>query len=504
MNELSVTEKERIVGLLRLGWSERRVARETGCHRLTVRRIARQLATGEPEGGPVAPEAAESLAPEGSEPKRATSRSSCEPHRAFIEVEFVKGRNAVAIFQDLVEHHGYEGSYNAVKRFAHALRPRDPWVSCRFETAPGQEAQVDYGEGAPTLDPRTGKYCRPRLFIMTLGYSRHAFRKVVWKSSSEVWCQLHEEAFAFFGGAVRMLRFDCLKEGVIKADVYDPELNALFAAMLAHYNVVALPCRPYAPDLKGKVESAVGYTQRTALQGRRFESIDTQNVFLAHWNERWAASRIHGTVKRQVREMFIEEQTALEPLPTTRFEYYRIVERRVHLDGYIQLDGAYYCAPAHYVGSTVVVHAGRLWIRILDPTSRQCVREHSVTGKGQRRTVDADRPKQTPPKLEQLVERIAKSGPSCGAFARAALAERGVLAVRTLFGVLYLLRRYDRQEVERACELATTAGAWRLRFLRAYLERHAVPQPLQTQHPLIPGFERYVDHFNTLTNGEPA
>jgi transposase len=503
MNELSVTEREQVLGLLRLGWSERRIARETGHHRLTVWRIAQELAKGDADRGAAA-EAVAAPALEALPARSTTSRSSCEPYRVFIEAELAKGRNAMAIYQDLVEHRAFDGAYNAVKRFARKIVPSEPWVSCRFETAAGEEAQVDYGEGALTLDPRTRKYRRPRLFVMTLGYSRHAFRKVVWNSSSETWCRLHEEAFAFFGGTTRLLRLDNLKEGVIKPDIYDPELNALFAAMLAYYNVVALPCRPYAPDLKGKVESAVGYTQRTALKGRRFESLDAQNEFLARWDAQWAINRIHGTVKRQVREMFIEERPFLAPLPTTCFEYYRIVERRVHLDGYIQLDGGYYHAPPHYVGSTVVVHVGRLWVRILDPTSRQCVREHTVTGKGQRRTVDAYLPKQTPPKIETVAKRVAQAGPACGAFARAALAERGPIAVRTLFGVLQLLRRYDPQEVERACQLATTAQTWRLHFLRAYLDRHATPQKLRDDHPVIPGLERYIDHFNTMTNGEPT
>lgn len=83
--------------------------------------------------------------------------------------------------------------------------------------------------------------------------------------------------------------------------------------MLVHYGVVALPCRPYAPDLKGKVESTVGHTQGTALKGRQFESIDEQNAFLQRWNERWAFTRFHGTTKRQVREMFEEERPALMP-----------------------------------------------------------------------------------------------------------------------------------------------------------------------------------------------
>ena len=174
---------------------------------------------------------------------------------------------------------------------------------------------------------------------MMLGASRHAYRVTVWNSSTQAWCDLHEAAFAYFGGVPKTIRLDNLLEGVIKPDVYDPELNALYAAMLTHYGVVALPCRPYAPDLKGKVESAVGHTQATALKGRRFESLDEQNAVLTRWNERWASTRIHGTTKRQVREMFEEERTALLALPTTRFEHYRILERRVHFDGHIEVNG---------------------------------------------------------------------------------------------------------------------------------------------------------------------
>jgi transposase len=169
-----------------------------------------------------------------------------------------------------------------VKRFVRRFRVREPKVSCRFETPPGQESQVDYDEGAPTRDPRTGKYRKPRLFVMTLGMSRHAFHKIVWRSSRQVWCELREKAFAF-GGATKTVRLDNLREDVIDPDIYEPELNGLYAAMLAHYGVVAIPCRPYAPDLKGKVESAVGYTQSTALKCLRFESLGEQNATLMHW-----------------------------------------------------------------------------------------------------------------------------------------------------------------------------------------------------------------------------
>ncbi len=250
-----MTEEQTIVGLLRLGWSERRIARETGHHRATIRRCARSERAASMSAPLAAPESNKDSKCT-SRPEVATDseagRSSCEPHRSFIEAEVSKGRNATAIYQDLVEHHGFAGAYNAVKRFVRSLSPRSSKVSCRFESDPGQEAQVDYGEGARTKDPRTGKYRKPRLFVMSLGCSRHAFRKTVWHSSQQIWSELHEEAFAYFGGSPATMRLDNLREGIVDPDIYDPEINPLYAAVLKHYGVVALPCRPYAPDLKGK------------------------------------------------------------------------------------------------------------------------------------------------------------------------------------------------------------------------------------------------------------
>lgn len=522
VNKLSMTDENAILGLIRRGWSDRRISREAGYHRATVRRIRLAAQAGskcttpskvptdsEPDLGPkcatsgeVATDPEPHAAPEVPTGSAIGTRSSAGAHRSFIAGELDKGRNRKAIYEDLVEHRGYTGSYDAVKRLARKLRRSEPKVHCRFETDPGQEAQVDYGEGALTRDLRTGKYRRPRLFVMTLSNSRHAFRKVVWKSSSEIWCGLHEEAFAYFGGATHTIRLDNLKEGVIKPDVYDAQLNTLYAKMLEHYGVVALPCRPYAPDLKGKVESAVGHTQKTALKGRRFESLDEQNAFLAGWNERWAATRIHGTTKRQVRVMFDEERPFLTPLPTTRFEYYRVSERTVHFDGHVEVDGAYYSAPPRYAGHKVAVHIGRLWLRIVDATTHECVFEHPIAlHKGQRRTNDAHRPAQTPIRVHKLAERIAGAGPGCAAFARRLVEDRGANALRTLYGMLDLLKRYEAAAVESACLFATTSGISSFRFVRTYLQHHATPLRLKTEHRIIPEIATYTTHFATVTQG---
>ena len=532
-NELSAYEQEMILRLLQRGWSVRCIARESGHSREAIKRYKNlsdqaaskpagvaEVITDPPVstasnlagGNEVITDLTDAALPADgnpnstvSHPARTRGRSTCEEHHVFIAEEHAKGRNATAIYQELVEHHGYAGSDQAVRRFVRTIAPADPpYAKCRFETAPGQEAQVDYGEGAPTLDPHTGKYRKPRLFIMTLGYSRHSYRVVVPKSSQEVWCRLHEDAFAYFGGTPLTIRLDNLREGVIAPDIYDPELNPLYAAMLAHYGVVALPCRPYTPDLKGKVESAVDHTQKTALKTKRFKSIDEQNAHLLHWNERWAATRIHGTTKRQVREMFADERPSLQGLPSMRFEYYKMLERRVHLDAHIEVSGAYYSVPPRYMNRTVIVHAGQLWIRIIDAQNKQCIREHTVARKGSRRANDDDRPKQTPRAVHDLVNGIAVSGPSCAAFARTLVEENGAIAARSLYGLLSCIRKYGAAEVERACGIAVRVGAFRLRFVLRMLSLNvaAPSQELTDKHPLIEAIATYRSHFTSITQGE--
>jgi len=214
-------------------------------------------------------------------------------------------------------------------------------------------------------------------------------------------------------------------------------------------------------------------------------------------------TRIHGTTKRQVRAMFEEEKPFLQPLPPTRFEYYRVSERTVHFDGFIEVDGAYYHAPPQRVGTKVTVHIGRLWIRILDPATQQLIREHEVTGKGQRRIVDAYLPKQTPVKVEQLAARIAGAGPGCKAFAERLVEDRGALALRALYGMLDLLRRYEPAAVNEACAFATSSGIASFKFLRSYLSHHATPLRLRDEHHIIPEIGTYANHFITLTQGAP-
>jgi hypothetical protein len=177
-------------------------------------------------------------------PQRSPSASACDPYREAIELGLSRGRNAVAIYQDLVEEYSFASSYQSVQRFVRKLRgAQTPEARVVIVTAPGHEAQVDYGTGPMVRDPETGKYRRTRLFVMTLGCSRKAVRLLSFRSSSRIWAELHERAFRRLGGVTRIVVLDNLREGVLVPDIYDPALNPLYRDMLAHYGAVAMPCR---------------------------------------------------------------------------------------------------------------------------------------------------------------------------------------------------------------------------------------------------------------------
>jgi transposase len=262
-NVLSEEKKQQVIALGRLGWSLRRIESAVHIRRETAGAYLRAVGIAvRPAGGwgrnaakpaiEVSTDSAAEKPPR--QPGRSSSASACEPYREVIEAELAKGRNAMAIWQDLVDGHGFAGRYASVKRFVRKLCGSSaPEARVVIETAPGEEAQVDYGTGPMVRDPQSGKYRRTRLFVMTLGHSRKAVRLLVFRSSTQIWAELHEMAFRRLGGATRVVVLDNLREGVLTPDIYDPKINPLYRDVLKHYGAVALPCRVRDPDRKDYV-----------------------------------------------------------------------------------------------------------------------------------------------------------------------------------------------------------------------------------------------------------
>ena len=521
-NVLSEEKKQQVIALGKLGWPLRRIEKATGVRRETA--AAYLKAAGIVVGRPgrrssakpairVATDSKDSKPANEAEvttdfirpfsekppiqlPAPKLSTSDCEPFRETIELGLSRGRNAMAIWRDMVTDHGFSGAYNTVKRFVRKLRgSKQPEAVGIILTGPGEEAQVDYGTGPMVRDPQTGKYRRTRLFVMTLGYSRKAVRLLVFRSSTRTWAELHETAVRRLGGSCRVLVLDNLKEGVLTPDIYDPTLNPLFKDVLAHYGVVALPCRVRDPDRKGKVERGVAHAQQTPLKGMRFESLDEAQAYLDQWESRWADTRIHGTTKRQVAAMFAEEKPFLLPLPLEPFRYYQYGERTVHLDGCVEVEAAYYSVPPGWIGKLVNVQWDSLHVRILDPRTHQLLREHVRQERGRHRIRPEDNPKKTPFTTAQLLARAACAGSHIGIFCKAIHDHKGEPGVRGILGVLSLARKFGAATVEDACSAALELRVYEYRFIRRYLERR--PQlTLRQVDPLIRELTQYRDLIN--------
>ena len=278
-NVLEKAKQEQVIALGRLGWSLRQIEAATGVRRETAGSYLRAagIALRRPGGwgrkppskpaievitgfsGPTgadnskpANEAITGFLPEATVPKSVKRRSGAsEAYREMIELELSRGRNAMGIWQDLVDKHGFTSSYQSVQRFVLKLRGAgSPEARVIIETKPGEEAQVDYGTGPMVRDPESGKYRRTRLFVMTLGWSRKCVRLLAFRSSARVWAELHEKAFRRLGGSPRVMVLDNLREGVLSTDFYDAGLNPLYRDVLAHYCVTALPCKVRDPDRK--------------------------------------------------------------------------------------------------------------------------------------------------------------------------------------------------------------------------------------------------------------
>src|SRR5271166_5756618 len=550
-NVLSEAKRQQVIALGRLGWPLRRIEQETGVRRETASaylkaagigvrppgvwgrrpagKPANEVTTGsnanppgltnnpnpenllikgkakatnaKPANAVITGFGVESKGSKTENPQRMVSSSFCEPFREAIELGLSRGRDATAIWQDLVSESGFDGGYQTVKRYVRKLRGNEPLQPrAVILTGPGEESQVDYGTGAMVRDAQTRKYRRTRLFVMVLGCSRKAARFLTFRSSSRIWAELHEKAFRRLGGATRVVVLDNLREGVLVPDIYDPTLNPLYRDVLAHYGAIALPCRIKDPDRKGKVESGVGHAKKTPLKGMRFESLVEAQTYLDHWEERWADTRIHGTTKRQVAAMFAQEKPWLQPLPLEPFHYYQYGERTVHLDGCVEVEAAYYGAPPGWIGRLVRVQWDELFVRLLDPKTSQLLREHVRQKRGWYRIKPEDYSTRTPLRTSQLLWRAGRAGTHIGTLCEAIHRQQGEVGVRRILGVLSLAKKYGAAAVDEACAAALEMGVQEYRFVLRYLERcPQAPLSLRQVDPLIRELVQYRDLINNRT-----
>ena len=523
-NQIPMTTREAIRALRERGQSKRRIARELGIHRNTVSHYLEEVEGGvsdpkcttsgkatpgskcttlekvtpglEDCGGAEGQEIGEGpkvAEKKEQEAKQSGTPSRCEGLRGVIESKLEAGLQAKRIWQDLVEEHGFGHSYQSVKRFVAKLKQRSPERVWRMECEPGEEAQVDYGTMSVEIGGRRRKI---HLLRVTLSHSRKGYTEAMPRQDTESFVRGIENAFRHFGGVPRLLLLDNLKAGVLKADVYDPELNPKFAGFCEHYGVTAMPTMPRTPEHKGKVENAVRYVKESAVRGKSFESLHELNRHLRRWEENTADTRIHGTTRRQVMAHFLEmERPALQPLPEGLFPSFLEVRRKVHRDSYVEFERAYYEVPPEYIARELWVRSDGRMVHIFNLRMEQ-VAVHAKLEAGQFTKVlgCGGTPASVREALRHWQERAAEIGPDVGLWAHALILNRKQGGLRALMAVVHRLRfRHGSAALNQACAQARLHGHYSVRELKNWLEEPARQQSFSflSEHEVIRDMAAY-------------
>jgi transposase len=512
-------------------WSQRRIAETLGIDRKTVARYLKQVAdfanspTGSegskgatfpgspapakcPPGsadvadsagdskGAIPPTGSEHVSPEQRAENSAAAlpgrKSECEPFREVIVMKLDQHLTAQRIWQDLVADHSFTGKYDSVKRFVRRLGAATPPPFRRLECAAGEEAQVDFGTGAPIVMP-DGKRRKTYVFRIVLSHSRKGYSEATFTQTTEDFFRCLESAFLHFGGVPKTLVIDNLKAAVKHPDWFDPVLTPKVQSFAQHHGTVILPTKPYMPRHKGKVEGGIKYVQSNGLKGRTFASLNEQNEHLAQWESGVADTRIHGTTKQQVGKLFREvEKSSLQPLPRERFAHFHEARRIVNRDGHVEVAKAYYSAPPEYLGHEVWVRWDLRTVRIFNHRWEQ-IAMHVRSEPGRFRTHGEHIAPEKISGIEKgttyLLNKVRHIGPQSHDWAQAMLHVRGIEGVRVLQGLLALSKRHTSESLEKACKSALSHGCFRLRTLRALLKRSddAEQQSLSflEEHPII-------------------
>ncbi|KMO13672.1 IS21 family transposase [Methylobacterium platani] len=332
-----------------LGWGAKRIAAELGCSKTTVKDWQQRG-----EWRPCA------------KPSRSRQLDGLTD---WLAARFRQhAGNADVVRQDLATEKGIHVSLRTVERAVAPLRQdlvAAARATVRFETPPGEQMQIDFGERRVTIGAEP---TRVFLFVATLGYSRRLHVRAFGHERQEDWFAGLESAFRAFGGVPREVLLDNARALVLHHDpvsrevVFHPRLQA-FAK---HGGFRVRACAPYRARTKGKDERGVGYVKRNAVAGRSFASFAGLEAHLDAWTREVADQRTHGTTGEAPADRFARDEAgALTPLGgVPPFTTARDLVRRVGANCAVAVDGNAYSVPWRLIGEAVRVTVSGARVRV--------------------------------------------------------------------------------------------------------------------------------------------
>jgi len=480
----------KIVSLSQGGASMRRIARSLGVSRRTVKKALGQV------------EGARGSGPLQGPPRSAPARGSrLDAYDAAIAELLARYPDITAqrVLEEL-RRLGYAGGYTVLSQRVRAMRPRPAVAPVRrFETAPGQQAQMDYA--TYDLDFTDEGRRRVHAFSYVLGYSRRQYLHFVEAQDFATTIREHVRAFEHLGGVAASCLYDNMKVVVSGYDGDEPVYNPRFLAFAAHYGFRPLACRPRRPQTKGKVERPFDYVETSLLGGRTFRGLGHLNETAAWWLEGVADVRVHRQTKARPIDRHAEERPHLIPLPAQPFDTSEVIYRTVDAEGFVVYRQNFYSAPWRLIGQVVAVRVSEDRLTIYD-RSFSAAAEHPLWPRdvaGQRRRgADHEPPRDPQRRLERLGERFAEFGAAGTRFLE------GLLAA-SRYGknqgerVLAPAAAYARPDVIAAPERAVRYGAFSAAAVQRILAARARPRA-----PLDALADDHRTYLDRLLEGEPT
>lgn len=488
VERLNVNYLRELIHRVRLGQSDRAIAKDLQISRVTVRKY-RDLAAsaGYLDPARLLPNTREITSIFGSRPLKPCAVSSVLPYQEVVEELLDQGVEMMTIFDRLRQNHEYTGSYSSIRRFVNQLRPNKPRATIRLHSSPGEEAQVDFGSAGLLVDPMTGEPHQAYVFVMTLSFSRHQYAEIVFDQKIPTWLALHRRAFESFGGLPAKVTLDNLKAAVLEAALYDPILGEAYRRFAQHYGFLISPNRPASPQHKGKVESGVHFVKRSFLIGQQFADIREANRKLAVWVQERAGTREHGTTHQAPLALFNnEEKDKLQPLPTDPFELTEIKVVKLHDDCHVSIAGSYYSAPWTRVGHNLDAYLFERVVQLFEGT--ELVATHPrAQRKGEWHTVRDHYPPDKAAFLEKTPryckEQAARIGPATTQVVEQLLGDRPLDRLRSVQGILRLASTVGNTRLESACRRALNYGDIRYQRIKGILNAALDQAPLPEEAP---------------------
>lgn len=324
-----------IFSLRKQGFSMRAIAKKLGIHRNTVKN---HLAGGK--------------LPVYSKNKR--KLSLLDPYHQLIQDFLNEDDYKATWIYDRLRNIGFAGCYETVKKYVRQIKEQNTRLAyIRFETEPGLQAQVDFGDFQ--IREQDGSSTTVSAFVMVLGFSRAMYVEFVQRCTLESFMDCHINAFRSLGGVPAEILYDNMKNVVTDRRDGKVSFNIEFLHFANHYGFNPKPCPPYSPWVKGKVERPMDYIRERFWRGYRFNNLAILNRDIRRWLDETANQRIHGTHRQPVRDRWQQEAAKLGKLPPSDYDTSIKVYRKVYKDCQVSYNANRYLVPHHVVGKTVLL-----------------------------------------------------------------------------------------------------------------------------------------------------